>query len=79
MSPTVVAVSDAERTAGCLHPASVAIAAEALRVDGFVVIDRAMEPALLSRLAERMAADLPRAVASDAGGGGVPAAASGRG
>ena len=64
MAPAVVAVSGAERAAGRLTPASLALAAAALRADGVVVLDRAMEPATLARLAARMAADLPRAVAA---------------
>eukprot|EP01052_Picozoa_sp_SAG31_P005916 SAG31_NODE_267_length_18790_cov_3.661655_15_plen_119_part_00 len=63
MPPTVVAVSDAERAAGSLRPGPLAAAAAALRSDGFVVLDRAIAPQTLSRLGERMAADLPRAMA----------------
>eukprot|EP01045_Picozoa_sp_COSAG04_P015113 COSAG04_NODE_1173_length_7934_cov_6.964523_8_plen_74_part_01 len=55
MAPTVVVVSGAERAAGRLTPASLATAAAALRADGVVVLDRAMEPATLARLAARMA------------------------
>ena len=39
MAPTVVAVSGAERAAGRLTPASLALAAAALRADGVVVLD----------------------------------------
>jgi hypothetical protein len=63
MPATVVAVSDAERAAGHLRPGSLAAAAAALRTDGVVVLDRAIAQDTLSRLGERMTADLPRVVA----------------
>lgn len=51
-------VSDAERAAGQLSAEGVATAVEALRVDGFVVLEDVVDPAHLDALHERMLADL---------------------
>ena len=69
---TVLGVSAVERAAGRFAPASLAAAATALRADGVVVLENAMEPTTLAWLAARMETDLPRAMAAaEARWGGV--------
>eukprot|EP01044_Picomonas_judraskeda_P013621 COSAG03_NODE_2076_length_3153_cov_2.302554_2_plen_362_part_00 len=54
-----VRVSEAERSSGQLNPASLAVACSGLQHAGAVLLEDAIDPEPLRRLAQRMAADLP--------------------